>query len=155
MNVGTLGICCPLRRGGRLAAKPPDGARTWDRGNKSRCSVLMAGFSWQGPHGKSPLRRGGAVSGKAPDGARTWDRGNKSRCSVLMTWFSWPRGGCNFKQLRTYRNPQWFKRGSLFPKLTLYQGLGYKIISLRTYVPRGAQRDRVDFFPKVPEIRRI
>ena len=77
----------PSGEGGRLAAKPPDGARTWDRGNKSRCSVLMAGFSWQGSHGKSPLRRGGAVSGKAPDGARTWDRGNKSRAG-----FSLPRG---------------------------------------------------------------
>ena len=77
----------PSGEGGRLAAKPPDGARTWDRGNKSRCRVLMAEFSWQGSHGNSPLRRGGAVSGKAPDGARTWDCGNKSRAG-----FSWPRG---------------------------------------------------------------
>ena len=47
MNVDTLGICCPLRRGGALSGKAPDGARTWDRGNKSRCRVLMAGFSWR------------------------------------------------------------------------------------------------------------
>ena len=31
----------PLRRGGAVSGKAPDGARTWDRGNKSR-----AGFSW-------------------------------------------------------------------------------------------------------------
>ena len=30
----------PLRRGGAVSGKAPDGARTWDRGNKSR-----AGFS--------------------------------------------------------------------------------------------------------------
>ena len=36
----------PLRRGGAVSGKAPDGALTWDRGNKSRYSVLMAGFSW-------------------------------------------------------------------------------------------------------------
>ena len=81
MNVGTLGMCL---------GPPP--ARGGDKSQARMCRVLMAGFSWQGSHGKSPLRRGGAVSGKAPDGARTWDRGNKSRCKVLMARFSWPRG---------------------------------------------------------------
>ena len=100
----------------RLAAKPQMG-----RGLGTAETNLVAGFSWQGSHGKSPLRRGGAVSGKAPDGARTWDRGNKSRCSVLMAGFSWPRGGAISSN---YRIPQLFKRGSLFPKLTLYQGFG-------------------------------
>ena len=119
----------PSGEGGRLAAKPPDGARTWDRGNKSRCRVLMAEFSWQGSHGNSPLRRGGAVSGKAPDGARTWDRGNKSRCSLLMAGFSWPRGGGAISSI--FGIPQLFKRGSLFPKLTLYQAFGE---SHRSYV---------------------
>ena len=76
MNVGTLGMCL---------GPPP--ARGGDKSQARMCRVLMAGFSWQGSHGKSPLRRGGAVSGKAPDGARTWDRGNKSRAG-----FSWPRG---------------------------------------------------------------
>ena len=66
----------------RLAAKPQMG-----RGLGTAETNLVAGFSWQGSHGKSPLRRGGAVSGKAPDGARTWDRGNKSRAG-----FSLPRG---------------------------------------------------------------
>jgi len=59
--MSALWVCVesPLRRGGqqvtsenvRLAAKAPDGARTWDRGNKislqgSHGRVLMAGFSW-------------------------------------------------------------------------------------------------------------
>ena len=60
----------PSGEGGRLAAKPPDGARTWDRGNKSRCSVLIAGFSWQGSHGKSPLSGdgGGRLAAKPQTG---------------------------------------------------------------------------------------
>ena len=64
--MSALWVCVesPLRRGGAtshkrecaVSGKAPDGARTWDRGIKSRCRVLMAGFSWQGSHGPGGLQ---------------------------------------------------------------------------------------------------
>jgi len=64
--MSALWVCVesPLRRGGqqvtsenvRLAAKPQMGRGLGTAETKSRCRVLMAGFSWQGSHGPGGLQ---------------------------------------------------------------------------------------------------
>ena len=93
VNVGTLGICCPLRRWVAVSGN----ALQMGRGLGTAETNLVAAFSWQSSHGRvlmarAPSGDGGRLAAKPQTGcglgtAETY----VSRCSVLMAGFSWRR----------------------------------------------------------------
>ena len=102
---------------------------------------------------RAPSGEGGRLAAKPQTG-----RGLGTAETNLVAAFSWQGshgpGGVQFQTIIAVLNC--LKGGSFFPKLTLYQGFGYKPQWLKQSLPyvrtQGSTKRPCAFFPKVAEI---